>query len=205
MKKPPKLMGIREYARHRAAFNASGATHTAVQKAIQSGRLGASIVRDTAGRIRIDQEKADIEWGLTSDPAQQREPDELRRSETPPPELPKQLLITGESVDAGQDQSKPHAEISDRARLVYSTQRARIATSKAELEELELAERRGELVSSVKVTDEYYRQARKLREAILAVPQTMAKRLGPKLAKDLERELLKALRSLGGDDRRKGP
>lgn len=197
--RPPKLMGQREYARHRAAFGATGGTHSAVAKAIASGRLVASLVRDSAGRVRIDQEKADLEWGLTTDPAQQREPDELRKPETPPPELPKQLLITGEAVDAGSDQKGPHSEIQDRARVVYSTQRARIAAAKAELEELELSERRGELVNAQKVADDYYRQAAKLREGIMNVPKLLARELGPKLRKRVERELEKVLRGLHED------
>lgn len=202
---PAKLMGIREYARHRAARGAPGATHSAVRKAIESGRLAAALVAGDRGRQLIDQEKADLEWGLTTDPAQQRHPDEQRKPEEVAAAAPRQLLITGESVDANQDQEVgPENALANRARVGFSVQRARTAAAKAELAELDLAERRNELISRVKVTDEYYRQATKLREAIMAVPRRMSGRLTPKMVAVLEEELRKALRSLpdGGSRRR---
>lgn len=195
----PNFMGIREYARHRAAHNASGKSHTAVQKAIESGRLAASVVREPNGRVRIDQEKADLEWALTADPAQQRAPDELRKATPPAAETPKlqQHLLTEdgatEPVEPGQEKKSDAAQLADRVRLGFSAQRARRETADAALTELKLAEKRGELVSAVAVTDETFRLARKLSEAILAVPRTVAARIGAKNAKIVERELQRAL------------
>lgn len=198
----PKFMGIREYARHRAAHNASGKTHAAVQKAIESGRLSASVVRDGHGRVRIDQEKADLEWTLTADPAQQRAPDELRKAAPPPAETPQlqQLLLTGEGeaepVQPGQENKPEAARLAERVRLGFSAQRARRETADASLTELKLAEKRGELVSAAAVTDETFKLARKLRESIMEVPRTVAGRIGSKNAKIVERELQRALLEL---------
>lgn len=197
---PSKLMGIREYARHRAARNAPGATHPAVRKAIDTGRLVASIIRDGDGKVRIDAAKADVEWGLTSDPAQQRDADEQRKPNAPTAPQPEQLLITG-----GSEPARPPAvqeNVGDRARLVFSLQRGRMVSAKAEMAELELAEMRGELISRDKVADDYYREATKLREAIMSVPRTLARRLGPKNTKLVEASLKEALRTLADNARR---
>ena len=43
-----ELIGIRAYARRREV------SHSAVQKAIASGRLAESVSRDKSGRVRID-------------------------------------------------------------------------------------------------------------------------------------------------------
>lgn len=57
-------MGLREYARHRAAEGLPGGTHRAVQVAIKDGRLRASLTRD---RKKVKSAKAaDAEWLLTT-------------------------------------------------------------------------------------------------------------------------------------------
>ncbi len=61
------LLGIRAYARRR------GVNHSAVQKAIQAGRLKDAVSRDSSGQIRIDADAADTEWVDNTDRAQQRE------------------------------------------------------------------------------------------------------------------------------------
>lgn len=55
-----KLMGFREYARHR------GVTLRAVQEAIHSGRIGT--IRDSKGRKRIDGPRADRSWRENTNP-----------------------------------------------------------------------------------------------------------------------------------------
>lgn len=194
----PKLMGIREYSRHR------GCTHPAVKKAIDVGRLSSSLRQGPAGRLLIDQAAADLEWKLTTDPAQQREPDEHRKPAAvpAPAETLKQHTITGETEEVQNGERSAGDQVADRARIVFSAQRARTAAAKAELAELDLSERRGEMISRTKVTDEAYRQAVKLRESILAVPRIVSHRLvamkdAGKIQRLLELELTKALRSLG--------
>jgi hypothetical protein len=61
------LLSIRAYARRR------GVSHTAVQKAVSSGRLKDSVCRDRQGQVQIDADLADREWGDNTDKAQQRE------------------------------------------------------------------------------------------------------------------------------------
>lgn len=57
------MIGIREYARHRAAGGLPGATHRAVQVAIKSGRLAKSVTK--TGKIR-SAKAADAEWAAAT-------------------------------------------------------------------------------------------------------------------------------------------
>lgn len=60
-RKQQPTMGLRAYARHR------GCALAAVQKAIDAGRLKASVGRDGAGRPTItNPEVADLEWDATT-------------------------------------------------------------------------------------------------------------------------------------------
>lgn len=197
----PKLMGVREYARHR------GCTHPAVIKAIDAGRLSSSLRTGARGRTLIDQAVADMEWKLTTDPAQQREPEEHRKPAAAPITALRQHTITGETEVVDPPEQNAGEEIASRARIAFSAQRARTAAAKAALAELDLSERRGEMISRSKVTDEAYRQAVKLREAILSVPRIVSHRLvamkdAAAIQRMLEKELTKALRSL--DDGKPG-
>jgi len=65
----PAMLVVDEvgYARRR------GINHSAVQKAIRSGRLKESLARDAKGRIRIDPDKADQEWSRNTNDALRRE------------------------------------------------------------------------------------------------------------------------------------
>ena len=60
------LLSLRGYARHR------GVTLQAVQKAIQSGRIGT--VKDSKGKPKIDPETADRLWNQNTSEAMQRDP-----------------------------------------------------------------------------------------------------------------------------------
>ena len=193
------LMGQREYARHRKSLGLPGGTHPAIAKAIDAGRLVKSITIGDKGRILIDPAKADLEWGATTDPAQQREADEVRKPGTPASNGVTQTTITGDpeaELDGRQPTPGPLAEYTDRARVGFAVQRARTAAAKAEIAELDLAERRGDLISIVKVQDEAYKLGVRLREAVMAVPRRLQSRMPAKLVPVLEDELRKALKSL---------
>lgn len=59
----PAPISLREYARHRAARGFVGTSAAAVSKAVASGRLVKSVVRDHRGQPKIaDPELADREW-----------------------------------------------------------------------------------------------------------------------------------------------
>lgn len=62
-KSKPKLMGVRDYARHRKCAPST------VEEAIDSERLSKSVTRDEKGRPRIDALLADAEWAATTDVA----------------------------------------------------------------------------------------------------------------------------------------
>jgi hypothetical protein len=190
----PKLMGIREYSRHR------GCSHPAVIKAIKDGRLASALRTDARGKQVIDQAAADLEWSLTTDPAQQREKDEQRKADPKPTPTEKQLLIDGsvEDVVPPKDDSD---QLASRARLTFSVQRSRGAAAKAEMLELQVQERRGDLINRMRVQDEAFRQATKLREAIMRVAVSEKHKLAAikdpeKIQARLEAALRTALRSL---------
>jgi hypothetical protein len=115
------LMSEREYAAHRKEMGLPGGSQSAVNRAIQSGRLTASVTKDAAGRTRIDPAKADREWAATT------------RSEYVPQ--------TGPTSPAGASESTPE----------LAESRARHEAAKAALAELELQEREGGLVSAAEV------------------------------------------------------
>lgn len=190
----PKLMGIREYARHRKC------SHPAVIHAIDAGRLVNAVRTDHRGRRAIDQVAADLEWSLTTDPAQQREKDEQRKAAPQPAPTEKQLLIDG-TVEDVVPQPDDNAQLGARARLTYSVQRSRGAAAKAEMLELQVRERRGDLIDRTKVQDEFFRQATKLREAIMRVAVSEKHKLAAikdpeKIQARLEEALRNALRTL---------
>jgi hypothetical protein len=109
-------MGLREYARHRAELGLSGTTHQAVREAIRSGRL----VRAIAGG-KINAAIADEEWkGAT---------------------LEDRVPITGPAARKPRDDD----DLPDGIPALHES-RARREAAEAALAEIELAEKRGELV-----------------------------------------------------------
>ena len=110
-------MGLREYARHRESLGLVGTTHRAIQVAIRDGRL-VKAIRDG----KIDAAIADAEWSDTT--------------------LEDRVPITGPTSPrvADDDDDLP----SDIPSLKES--RARREAAEAALAEIELAEKRGELV-----------------------------------------------------------
>lgn len=113
----PVLMGLREYARHRAELGLAGTTHRAVQVAIRDGRI-VNAVRDG----KIDAAIADAEWNATT--------------------LTNRIPITGPtSVTIGDDDDELPANVPS-----LKESRARREAAEAALAEIELAEKRGELV-----------------------------------------------------------
>lgn len=56
-------MGIRAYARHRGELGLPGATHSAVQNAIKTGRLSKSVTK--TGKVR-SAKAADAEWAAAT-------------------------------------------------------------------------------------------------------------------------------------------
>jgi len=130
-------------------------TRQAVMRAIADGRLGEkSLARTDAGHWKIDPEEGNREWDAWTDPAMTRAG---KGAGGRPPATPS--LFENE---ARQEQIS-HARASAK-RIAVDT----------ELRQLELEERRGELVHRGAVTRVFYEIARDLRERLLAIPDRVA-------------------------------
>lgn len=146
-----QLLGIRAYARHRLV------SHSAVRKAIATGRLSRAVVREPGEDPKIDRDVADLEWKLSTDPAQQREPGGQGK-----------LFQDGRGRDArGSEEG-----------LTYARSRAVRETINAQLAQLELDRERGRLVERDDVRAQAFETGRRVRDRLLGI----GVRLGPVVA-----------------------
>jgi hypothetical protein len=150
----PELIGLREYARRR------GVTLGAVQKAIKSGRI-----RAIDGKI--DPEVADFQWSRNTDAAQQRGQAAVASMASAAAIVPR-----APRPEPGDDVAGPQ--------LLES--RARREQALAELAELELAEKRGELVPVADIRRALVPKLLGVRDAL----DTLADRLAPLLAAEAD-------------------
>lgn len=132
------MMGLREYARHRASKGLPGGTLRAVQVAIESGRLQASITPEK--KIR-DADEADAEWAAAT--------------------ASDHVPLTGPTAPAG---DPDRASTND---LVEA--RARREAAQASIREMELAQRRGELVPAKAIEDHLANVFARCRTKLLGV------------------------------------
>lgn len=146
-----QLLGIRAYARRR------GVSHTAVRKAIETGRLSRAVVREDGKPPRIDGDVADLEWRAQTDQAQQREPNG-------------QPSLFPDGRTRGQRGSEEG--------LSFARVRAVREGINAQLAQIELDRERGRLVEREDVRAEAFETARRVRDRLLGVPV----RLGPVVA-----------------------
>jgi hypothetical protein len=112
----PVLMGLREYARHRKQRGLVGTTHRAVQVAIRDGRIVKAVVDN-----KIDAAVADAEWSDTT--------------------LEDRVPLTGPTAPSSDDEDDLPADVPS-----LKESRARREAAEAALAEIELAEKRRELV-----------------------------------------------------------
>jgi hypothetical protein len=178
-------LSLRAYAKHR------GCALSAVQRAIESGRLSASVARDGRGHPKItDAAAADAEWSATTKDNRvplavqlQREAAPVR---VPPPRLP--------PPPGGDDDTEEPGSIPDRAVSL-----ARREAAEAALAEIELAEKRRELIPAKDVERRVVDEASRAREKLLGVPSRARQRdptLTPEhlaLVEELIREALEDL------------
>lgn len=150
----PELIGLREYARRR------GVSLGAVQKAVKSGRI---VLLDG----KIDPEVADIQWQRNTDASRQRGAAAVAS-------MASAAAITPRSTrgDSGDDGAGPQ--------LLES--RARREQALAELAELELAEKRGELVPVADIRKALIPKILGVRDAL----DTLADRLAPLIAAETD-------------------
>lgn len=151
-RKQKELVSQREYARRR------GISHTAVRKAIRSGRI-------VPTKGKLNPAKADRQWRDNTDPTKPNN------------------LITGKPRDARKRRGPPqprHLEESDDSSggngtaAGYAKARAARELYQAQMAKLELDERRGELVRADDVKLGVFQMARKARDQLMGLPDRMA-------------------------------
>ncbi len=167
-------LGIREYARHRKAAGLPGGTSRAVEVAIKSGRLAKSLTKD--GKIR-SAKAADLEWAAAT------------HADMVP--------LTGPTAPASSTAPPADAEAPPVNELAAA--RTRREASRAELAEIQLAEKRGELVRvrdvEARLADVFLR----CRTQLMGIPSRLREQdptLSPRqvqLVDSLIRETLKEL------------
>ncbi len=152
---------LRAYARHR------GVSHTAVRKAIASGRIVA------AADGTLDPAEADRQWTETTD---------LSKPRNSVTGVPKKRRIPGapsdplgvpgpEAADAVNGGSQ-----GDTARLVssYAASRAAREAFQARLVKLEFEQRSGKLVDADEVRAQIFALGRRARDSLLGIPDRLA-------------------------------
>jgi phage terminase Nu1 subunit (DNA packaging protein) len=178
---PP--LSLSAYAKRR------GVSHVAVSKAIAAGRLSASVVRDDRGAPKIaDPDLADREWAANTRP----------RIDHPAADL------AGEPAAQAPRAARPPAGAPRPDVPDYNESRARRESALADMAEIEVAERRGELVPVDEARADVVSRFTVVRTRLLGVPSRVAQRL-PHLAgevvpilDELLREALEELALDGG-------
>lgn len=159
---PPRvLMGLREYARHRESRGLVGTTHRAVQVAIRDGRIVKAIVDG-----KIDAAIADEEWAGTT--------------------LEDRVPITGPTAPQSDDDDDLPADVPS-----LKESRARREAAEAALAEIELAEKRRELVLAADVESKLVNVFSRCKTKLLGVP-SRARQRDPGLS-GLQVQLFEAL------------
>ena len=160
-------LSIRAYSRHR------GVSDTAVRKAIQSGRISL----DSDGRI--DPQRADAQWSVNTDAAQQRKA-------TPQREVPQEAVASVREA-----LSSPHSPLAGMGAGVAAAggttlMQAKTANEvlKAQTNKVRLARLKGELVEKDQAVAHVFRMARAERDAWLNWPARVAAQMASELGAD---------------------
>lgn len=124
-----------------------GVSPEAVSQAVKRGRI--TTILDEKGRRKIDPEVADIQWAKNTDPVQ------AQRA-------------------AGQRVRPPATELDNNPTSPAANVRDRVETARAELFELELAEKRGVLGNVDDMRQAAFEKARSARDALMSVPARLA-------------------------------
>jgi hypothetical protein len=179
---PRQLVTMSAYARMR------GVTPQAVSKAAKAGRI-------TLCEGRIDVAVADVQWPRNTDAVQQaRGYTGGAGPKAPGPLASGELELGVGQASGGAGQATPE----------YFGHRSRHEAAKAEMAELELAERRGELVNAAAVERAAFEQARAARDRLMAIPDRLAAELAAetdarRVHEKITAEILLACRVLAGE------
>lgn len=147
-------LSIRAYAQHR------GVSHTAVAKAIKSGRI--SVEPDGT----IDPAKADAQWARNTLPSQN-----LNTGAAKPAA---KVATTAVSTPVASREAQAPLETGRVSAPDYQTSRAIREAYAARLAKLEFEERTGKLLSADEVKVKYFNLARQLRDRIQQIPRKLA-------------------------------
>lgn len=153
-------LSIRAYARHR------GVSHTAVRKALASGRISAG-----ADRL-IDPAEADRQWTVATDVTKPR------NSVTGDPKLRRSAPAVAEPKSSAPSLENPANGVGEagalRAASSYAASRGVRESYLARLAKLQFEERSGKLVDADEVRAHLFSLGRRLRDAMLGVPDRLA-------------------------------
>lgn len=169
-----ELVTQAEYARRR------GVSREAVRVALEAKRI-TGIDRD--GRVMVDPELADIEWARNTDPDQQHRgaPDQFATTQARAEEA-----LRGGGDDeprSGDEPEAPAAAATPDAPLLVEA-KTQTEHLRRQLLELELAEKRGELVRVAEFERAYAAKLVAAREAFDALPDRLAAKLCAALGVD---------------------
>lgn len=199
-RKPPRLkpgpeqpplreeLSLRAYARRR------NVSHTAVVKAVKSGRLTAALVR-SGRRIKVDPAKADLEWDANTDPARGTDP-KHRAGGVAPGTMPanagttkRQVGLYGPELEDIAGELEHGAGTGSTTGLGLSEIRRQHIGIQARLAQLDLDERTGLLVRANQVRAEAFAMARAVRNAMLLIPN----RVAPLLASETDAHTIRQM------------
>jgi hypothetical protein len=149
-----------------------GVSAMAVSKAVKSGRLVRSVLRDAEGKPKgIDPDVADIEWTRNTNPVHggKREVESTPAPAAPKPE-PKVHRVKDEAAHA------TAIEV-DAVTNTLNSSRAKHETYKAELARLEFEKQSGILVEAEAVRKQAFITARRVRDGMLNIPDRISQEL----------------------------
>lgn len=183
-----------------------GVSTVAVSKAVRTGRLSASVVRDERGQPKIaDPELADREWTSNTRqradlPPRASEPASSSRAAAPAPRQSEPIAAVERPRSDAPPGDFPPYNVSQAIRAHHQ---ARREAAMADMAELELAELRGELVDAKEADAGYEEHVARAKTRLLGVPAQLGQRMPDialrvvPVAKELIREALEEL-SLDG-------
>lgn len=146
-------LSLRAYAKHR------GCALSAVQRAIESGRLSKSVARDGRGSPKItDAAAADAEWSATT--KDNRVPLAVQLMRPPPPPAPRAPADDGDASEEDGTDAPPDRALSA----------ARREAAEADLAEIKVAKERAELVPVADVEARLVNEATRARTKLMGVP-----------------------------------
>lgn len=151
---------IRGYARHR------GVSHTAVRKALASGRINA------APDGTIDAQEADRDWAASTDPSKPRNSVTGAPKMSRAPGEPPAALVTAspaEPMPEGTGEGGATRLVSS-----YAASRAARESYLARLAKLDFEQRSGRLVDADEVRAHIFGLGRRMRDALLGIPDRLA-------------------------------